>query len=216
MRIFIGHDSRFKDVTKVCEASIRKYQPDADITWLDKEHLKKHGFYGRKDVEGESTEFSFTRFYVPMICNYQGTAMFCDNDFLWKCDPNEMRRYLKKSMALVKHKDYVPRDIKMDGVQNKSYPKKNWSSLMIFNNKEFKNKLSKEYLDNATPSQLHEFKFINDNDIFDLPSRYNCLVGYHNADKARALHYTNGTPLFDAYNKPGKYAEEWLETYKSL
>ncbi len=94
MRIFIGHDTRFKDATKVCEKSIRNYWPDADITWLNKSKLKEAGIYGREDVPGESTEFSFTRFYVQFLCNSEGMALFCDNDFLWKCDPRHLRKYL--------------------------------------------------------------------------------------------------------------------------
>ena len=69
MRIFIGHDSRYKDATKVCKQSILNYWPEADITYLDKAALIKAGIYGREDVEGESTEFSFTRFYVPFLCS---------------------------------------------------------------------------------------------------------------------------------------------------
>ena len=66
IKIFIGHDSRYPEATKVCKASILKYWPEANITYLDKSKLKEIGVYGREDIEGESTEFSFTRFYVPM------------------------------------------------------------------------------------------------------------------------------------------------------
>ena len=101
MRIFIGHDSRYKDATKVCKQSILNYWPEANITYLDKAALIKAGIYGREDVEGESTEFSFTRFYVPLICNYKGIAMFCDNDFLWKCDPRKLRKYINKKKVKI-------------------------------------------------------------------------------------------------------------------
>ena len=84
MRIFIGHDTRYKKATLVCQKSIRDYNPDIKISWLDKHKLKDKGVYGRKDLPGESTEFSFTRFYIPLLMHYKGIAMFCDNDFLWK------------------------------------------------------------------------------------------------------------------------------------
>tara|TARA_R100001163_G_C5055478_1_gene191946 strand:- start:942 stop:1595 length:654 start_codon:yes stop_codon:yes gene_type:complete len=217
MRIFIGHDSRYKDATKVCEKSIKNYWPEADITWLDKAKLKEMNVYGRKDVEGESTEFSFTRFYVPLLCNYKGIAMFCDNDFLWKGDPRLIRRYvnLNQPMAVVKHEDYAVENNKMNGVQNKSYPKKNWSSLMLFRCDHFKNKLTKEYLDNATPAQLHEFHFINEDNIGSIPKDFNCLVGHYDCDNAKALHYTNGGPWFEEYAL-GDLAEEWWKVYESL
>jgi hypothetical protein len=218
LRIFIGHDSRYKDASKVCEKSIKDYFPEANITWLDKSKLKEAGIYGRKEVEGESTEFSFTRFYVPLLCNYEGLAIFCDNDFLWKCDINQAKRFIKnKPLAVVKHDDYEVEQNKMDGIINKSYPKKNWSSLMVFNNPWFKNKLTKEYLDNATPAQLHEFHFINEDNIASIPKQYNCLVNVkgYDMDNAKVLHYTNGGPWFEKY-KDASYSQLWWKVYNSL
>ena len=216
MRIFIGHDSRYRDATLVCAESIKQYWPEADITWLDKAKLKEMNVYGRKDVEGESTEFSFTRFYVPLLCNYEGIAMFCDNDFLWKCDPRQIRKYINLyNLAVVKHDDYEAESNKMDGIVNKSYPKKNWSSLMVFRNKWYKDKLTKEYLDNATPAQLHEFHFINEENIGSIPKEFNSLVGYYDLKGAKALHYTNGGPWFDSY-KDTEASEEWRRVYNSL
>ena len=217
MRIFIGHDSRYKDATKVCAQSIKYHWPEADITWLDKAALIKAGIYGREDVEGESTEFSFTRFYVPLLCNYKGIAMFCDNDFLWKCDPRHIRKYVNNNepMAVVKHDDYEAESNKMNGVQNKSYPKKNWSSLMLFRCNQFENKLTKEYLDNATPAQLHEFHFLNEENIGSIPKEFNCLVGHYDLKGAKALHYTNGGPWVDSY-KDAEASEEWWRVYNSL
>ena len=216
MRIFIGHDSRYKDASKVCKQSILNHWPDADITFLDKAKLKEIGIYGREDVKGESTEFSFTRFYVPLICNYKGVAMFCDNDFVWKCDPRQLRKYInQKPLAVVKHEEYEAKENKMDGVENKNYPKKNWSSLMVFRCNQFKNKLNKDYLDNATPAQLHEFHFLNENNIADIPKKFNCLVGYDDLKGAHALHYTNGGPWFDDY-RDAEASEEWWRIYNSL
>jgi len=217
IRIFIGHDSRYPEASKVCRQSILKYYPNASIVYLDKNLMKANGQYGREDVEGESTEFSFTRFYVPMLMHYNGYAMFCDNDFLWKVDPREITRYLNdKPIAVVKHKDYEAKENKMDGVKNKSYPKKNWSSLMLFNCSKLK-MLTKEYLDNATPAQLHEFHFLNENNIAELPKRYNMLVGIDNCTKenSRALHYTMGGPWFEEY-KDAELSEEWWKIYKTL
>jgi len=218
IKIFIGHDSRYPEATKVCKASILKYWPEANITYLDKAKLKEIGVYGREDIEGESTEFSFTRFYVPMLMNYKGYALFCDNDFLWRVDPREVSRYLgDKPISVVKHDDYKVNSNKMNGVNNKSYPKKNWSSLMLFNCSRLNRKLSKKYLDNATASQLHEFKFLNENDIGEIPKRYNMLVGIDEITKtnARAIHYTEGEPWFDEY-KDSELSEEWWKIYNSL
>tara|TARA_R100000329_G_scaffold123830_1_gene102358 strand:- start:481 stop:1137 length:657 start_codon:yes stop_codon:yes gene_type:complete len=216
LRIFVGHDSRYMDATKVCMQSIRNYYPNADITYLEKSKLKELGIYGREDVEGESTEFSFTRFYCPMIMHYEGISIFCDNDFLWKCDIKEVLDYLGgNAMAVVKHPEYEIQENKMDGAKNKNYPKKNWSSLMVFDNARMKSKLSKAYLDNASPAQLHEFHFINENRIGSIPLEYNSLVGHYDLKDAKALHYTNGGPWFEAW-KETEASEEWWKVYNSL
>ena len=162
MRIFIGHDSKYPQATDVCIKSIRDNGFTGDIQILDKQQLTNSGVYSRSDVKGESTEFSFTRFYVPMLMHYNGIAMFCDNDFLWQCNPEELLQYIKgEKIAVVKHEDYIPISNKMDGIENKSYPRKNWSSLIIYNCSKLKH-LTKEYLDNASPADLHQFKFMCD------------------------------------------------------
>ena len=215
MRIFIGHDSKYPQATDVCVKSIRDNGFTGDIQVLDKQQLTKDGVYSRRDVKGESTEFSFTRFYVPMLMHYNGIAMFCDNDFLWQCNPEELLQYIKgEKIAVVKHKDYTPISNKMDGIKNKSYPRKNWSSLIIYNCSKLKH-LTKEYLDNASPADLHQFKFMCDCCIGEIPKMYNCLVGHYDCSEAKALHYTNGGPWFDQYKNSEK-ASAWWKVYKSL
>ena len=213
MKIFIGHDSKYPQATEVCKKSIIDNGFTGDIEILDKAKLKTKGIYGRKDIKGESTEFSFTRFYVPLLMDYKGIALFCDNDFLWKCNPEETLEYLgDNDVAVVKHPMYSAKGNKMDGVKNKTYPRKNWSSLMLFNceNLTF---VSKEYLDNAPPSLLHELRWAYD--IGEIPMEYNCLVGYYNCDNAKALHYTNGGPWFDKYKNAEK-SLDWWKVYESL
>ena len=215
MRIFIGHDSRFPQATKVCRKSMQNYNNNLDIIFLEKDHLKKFNFYGREDIPGESTEFSFTRFYVPMVCNYDGIAMFCDNDFLWKCDPTEMVKYLgDKAIAVVKHEDMDIKQTKMDGINNKSYPRKNWSSLIIYNCSKLKH-LTKAYLDSAQASELHELKWVEDNEIAEIPRSYNHLVGYYKKhNRIKAIHYTLGGPWFEEY-KNGELSEEWYKVLEN-
>jgi lipopolysaccharide biosynthesis glycosyltransferase len=214
MRIFIGHDSKYPQATKVCRKSMELHNNNLNITYVEKEHLKRINFYGREDLPGESTEFSFTRFYVPMLCNYSGIAMFCDNDFLWKCDPLEVEKYLgDNDIAVVKHEDYEALGIKMNGKENKSYPRKNWSSLIVFNCSKLKH-LSKEYLDNASASDLHELRWADK--IGEIPRSYNHLVGiYKPHNKIKALHYTNGGPWFDEY-KNGEKSLDWWTVYETL
>jgi hypothetical protein len=216
MKIFIGHDSRFMEASLVCAQSILNYWPEADITLLHRSKLEMDGIYKRKPLKGESTEFSFTRFYVPLLSNYEGISLFCDNDFLWQSDPRDLIPYLKnKKMAVVKHADYTATSNKMNGIENKNYPRKNWSSLMLFNSALFKYTLSEDYLNSATASDLHELRFCDDASIGSIPIEYNCLVGHYNCDNAKALHYTNGGPWFDDY-KHAEHSEKWWKIYKSL
>jgi hypothetical protein len=218
MKIFIGSDSRHMKATRVCIQSIKNNSKKEDhkIMFLDKAKLRDIGLYGRGDVVGESTEFSFTRFYVPLLCNYNGIAMFCDNDFLWKCNPKEIEGYLKgKAVAVVKHEDYEIKGSKMDGVVNKAYPRKNWSSLILFDCSKLKC-LSKKFLDNASPADLHQFAWVEDSEIAEIPISYNHLVGhYKKHNKIKALHYTNGGPWFDEH-KDGELSEEWWKVYETL
>ena len=218
MKIYIGHDSRFSKATRVCKKSIEDHSNigEHEIKYLDKKSLIKVGAYGRKTVKGESTEFSFTRFYVPMLSHYQGISLFVDNDFVFKCNPVEMLQYLRnKPVACVKHKLEKIHGDKMDGVKNKSYPRKCWSSLMLFDNKKLKH-LTKDYLDNASPADLHQFAWVKDNEIGRIPLKYNHLVGYYKKHKyIKAIHYTQGGPWFESY-KNGELSEEWWKVYKSL
>jgi hypothetical protein len=218
MKIYIGHDSRFPQATRVCRRSIEDYSKKGEhqIKYLDKKSLTRVGIYGRENYPGESTEFSFTRFYVPMLCHYQGKALFVDNDFVFKCNPTEIEHYLReKPVACVKHNLGNIHGSKMDGVENKSYPKKCWSSLMLFDNSKLKH-LTKEYLDNASPADLHQFAWVKDNEIGRIPLKYNHLVGYYRKHKyIKAIHYTQGGPWFESY-KDGELSEEWWTVYKSL
>jgi len=218
MKIFIGHDSRHSKATRVCKKSILSHskQGEHKVTYLDKALLTKIGIYGRKDVPGESTEFSFTRFYVPLLTHFKEKALFCDNDFLWKCNPSEIEKYIKeKPVAVVKHDLKEVHEDKMDGIKNKWYPKKCWSSLIYFDCEKLKN-LSKEYLDNATPKELHEFGWVDEKDISEIPRSYNHLIGYYEKhNRIKALHYTQGGPWFDEH-KNNELSEEWWKVYKSL
>tara|TARA_Y100000766_G_C18882627_1_gene594226 strand:+ start:711 stop:1361 length:651 start_codon:yes stop_codon:yes gene_type:complete len=216
MKIFIGHDSKYPQATDVCIKSIRDNGFKGDIQILDKKKLIRDGVYSREDVEGESTEFSFTRFYVPLLSDYKGISMFCDNDFLWKCNPEELLDYMDNhKLGVVMHDDYEATGTKMDGIVNKTYPRKNWSSLMVFKNEGFKDILVKEYLDNASPAELHQIKWACNKCVSSIPKKYNCLVGHYDCTNAKALHYTNGGPWFDKYKNSEK-SLEWWKVYESL
>jgi lipopolysaccharide biosynthesis glycosyltransferase len=148
-----------------------------------------------------------TRFLVPYLCNYQGTSIFIDCDMLVKTDILELLPYLGTfhDVAVCQH-DYVPKtEIKATGIQT-NYPKKNWSSLMVFNNEKCKI-LTPDYVNSGHPSTLHRFNWAKD--IGRIPLEYNWLVGeYDHNDNAKILHYTLGTPCFPEYANCD-HSEEW-------
>jgi lipopolysaccharide biosynthesis glycosyltransferase len=184
------------------------------INALKKQELEKFGIFKRKDNTG-STEFTYTRFLAPYLNNYEGYAVFCDSDFLWNCDIIELLHYIKKTeyaVMCVQH-DYTicPTKKKMDGQVQEHYPRKNWSSLMVFNCSHPSTKnLTVEAVNNQSPAWLHRMNWCKDEEIGNLPIEYNYLVGYyHKIPRPKAIHYTDGGPWYKDY-KNVDYAEDWL------
>ena len=92
-------------------------------------------FYNRVIDPLASTEFTYSRFLVPSLMNYKGWAVFCDCDFIFLDDVAKLFKNLDKEKAIycVQH-DYTPKEKhKMDGQQQTIYPRKNWSSFIVFN-----------------------------------------------------------------------------------
>ena len=216
MRIFIGYESRYPETYEVCKASILRFNKAHDIQPIIKEEMVDKGYH--RPVQGESTDFAFTRFLVPYLCDYTGYALFCDSDFLWRSDPQEICSFKEKKYAVhvVKHAQLVVSEhSKMNNKVNRPYNKKYWSSLMYINCSKAQN-LTIESINNADASDLHGFKWLkNDNEIGDLPVTYNTLVGYYNIANPKAVHFTDGGPWLISYeNVP--YADEWKKIYDNL
>ena len=171
------------------------------------------GLYTRARGATESTEFSLTRFLVPLLSRYQGWSLFMDCDMLCRADIAELAACTKgagdKAILVCKH-DYVPRTERkfLNQVQTK-YPRKNWSSLMLFNNARCA-ALTPDYVNKASGLDLHRFTWLNDNEIGSIPIRWNWLVGEYEHDPgAKIVHYTLGGPYFDEY-RDCDYAAEWF------
>ena len=120
---------------QVCKHSILSKQPDAEVIPLKQQELRDAGWYSRPVDKLASTEFTFTRFLVPVLTNYEGWAVFCDCDFLWQIDIKELFKKAddRYAVMVVKH-DYQPSaNTKMDGCVQHPYPRKNWSSMVLWN-----------------------------------------------------------------------------------
>lgn len=209
LRIFIGWDSRFPEPAHVLRYSLRKHSSiPLDIKYLDLGELaEKHGFDRRHDPLA-STEFTYTRFLVPYLCGYEGKAVFMDNDMLCFSDIKELDELDMQSLALrvVKH-DYRPTNtVKMYGCPQTSYPRKNWSSLMIMNCGMLRI-WTKEIVATAGGAFLHRFEDIPDERIGDLPHTWNSLDVMD--ESTALLHYTNGGPWFEQYENHA-HADVWF------
>ena len=124
-------------------------------------------------------------------------------------------RSADKAVLVCKH-DYVPRTERkfLDQVQTK-YPRKNWSSVMLFNNARCR-ALTPEYVNKASGLDLHRFNWLKDGEIGDIPLEWNWLVGeYDHKPAVKIVHYTLGGPYFDDY-RDCDYAEEWREEHRRL
>ena len=221
LKIFIGWDSREPIAADVCKFSLEAHASiPVDIRYLKQKDLIKQKIYNRPEDKLGSTEFTFTRFLIPYLAQFKGWAIFVDCDFLFlddvakvldQADPN-------KAVQVVQH-DYKPTETtKMDGQKQHLYPRKNWSSFILFNCEHPENRqLSNGFVNSASGRLLHRFQWLEDKDIGSLSHEWNWLVGWYKEPrdgKPRALHYTLGGPWFEEW-KDCEYANEW-NRYKDL
>jgi len=189
---------------------LRNSSQPVSITPLAKQHMKS--FYSRERSSIESTDFSFTRFLVPYLSDYSGWSIFMDCDMLMTGDIAELwsMRDANYAVMCVKH-DYVARDdVKFLGSIQTKYEKKNWSSVMLFNNASC-TVLTPEVVAQESGLFLHQYKWLsNDGQIGGLPTTWNYLVGEMTMPTTpKLIHYTLGGPYFDSYREC-EYANLWF------
>lgn len=211
IRVFIGFDSREAVAYSVLTYSIqmRASRPVA-IAPLMLSQL--HGVFDRERHPLQSTEFSFSRFLTPFLSDYSGWSIFMDCDMLALDDIAKLweLRNDRYAVMVVKH-EHTPRETTkfLDQPQSQ-YQKKNWSSVVLFNNARCR-ALSPEYVSTASGLELHQFKWLGDDALIgSLPPRWNHLVGY-DAPRADAalVHFTLGGPYFDEY-RDCEYSKDWF------
>lgn len=174
--------------------------------------MLKHDFR-RKVDETQSNEFSYSRFLVPYLCDYQGWAVFSDCDMLMRVDAAELwaLRDPDKAVMVVKH-NYTPKDkTKYLGNKQEAYPRKNWSSVVLWNCSHPANRiLTPGYVETATGATLHRFSWLTDSMIGELPVEWNHLVSeYAPNPQAKIVHWTVGFPGFHEYQH-AEFADEWF------
>jgi hypothetical protein len=212
IRIFIGYDSReiaawhvlshsiiTRSTQPVCIAPLALHQLDG-LMWRDRNAL-------------QSTDFSFSRFLTPSLSGYEGWSLFMDCDMLVLDDIAKLwaLRDDRYAVMCVKHDHRPAETVKFLGAPQTPYGKKNWSSVMMFNNARCR-ALTPEFVNQASGLELHQFKWLDDEALIgELPSAWNHLVGYSTPiSKPSNVHFTIGGPYFDEY-ADCDFSAEWRQ-----
>lgn len=236
--VFIGYDERQDLAYRTCKESIllntEADEEELSIRPLKLSTLREKGLYYRAaNVDGQgrrtdvidgqpfSTDFSFSRFLVPILvdrgeCPVAEWYMFVDSDFVFTDDIMKLLDEADptKPISVVKHnyKQEGHETKKMDNQWQTPYNRKLWSSLMLFNNTAWSNTFPENsarntynvnFVNTATGSDLHQLKFFADEEIGSLSEAWNFIPSHSEeripVEKAKAIHYTEGTPLMKNY-----------------
>ena len=224
LTVYIGWDSREPIAADVCKHSILKHASiEVKIVMLKQNDLRKRGLYWREVDKLASTEFTFTRFLVPELNNFEGTAIFMDSDMVLTTDILELVNEVDptKAVSCVQHDYTPPEGVKMDGQKQLAYPRKNWSSMVVWNcGHKANRKITKELVNDPeiTGAYLHRFSWLSDKHIGSLGPQWNWLVGWYVEGRdgvPNLLHYTEGGPWFSNHENCA-YADVWNRYHKSF
>lgn len=212
IRIFIGHDHVEEVAFHVlCNSIWRRASVPVSIIPIMKHQMDT--LIDRPREPEQSNEFTFTRWLVPYLCHYSGYAIFMDCDMLVMDDIAKLWALRSPNYAVqcVKHNHVPNEETKFLGMLQTAYEKKNWASMMIFNNAMCR-KLTPYYINNATRLELHQFGWLGDDSLIgELPERWNHLVDVQPYKQAVSnVHYTLGGPYFDEY-QDCYYNREWFD-----
>jgi len=210
IRIFIGYDPREAVAFHVCSNSIiRQASCPVSITPLA---LNTFNEYKETHSDG-SNQFIYSRFLTPALSDFMGWAIFVDGDMILRDDILKLwnLRDESKAVMVVKHDYKTKMTEKYLGSKNEDYPRKNWSSVILWNCSHPKNRiLTPNFIEKSTGAQLHRFTWLEDNDIGELPKEWNWLdVEYDYNPDAKLVHYTLGTPCFHEFAHQGSFSGEW-------
>lgn len=207
--VFIGYDPREAIAYHVCSNSIiRNSTKPVAIVPLALNNLRD---YAETHVDG-SNQFIYSRFLVPSLMNYDGWALFIDGDMILRDDIDRLwaLRDATKAVQCVHHSYETKMETKYLGASNQNYPRKNWSSVVLWNCSHPANReVTPEMIQKSTGSYLHRFTWLPDELIGELPVEWNWLPDeFGSNEDASLLHYTLGTPCFHDFALT-PMADEW-------
>lgn len=214
--VYVGWDSREDIAYQVCRHSLLKRASiPVTVEPIRQQDLREQGLYTRDLDPLASTEFTYTRFFVPHLQNHQGWALFCDCDFLWLADIKGLVDLIDDRYAIMcVHHDHRPREeTKMDNQLQTQYPRKNWSSMVLYNCGHPANlALTAAVANTETGAYLHRFQWLEDDLIGAVPETWNWLEGWCQKPETghpNVVHMTRGGPWFDEWREVD-YADLWL------
>ena len=219
LKIFIGYDPKEAVAFHVLSHSLleRSSKP-ISIVPINLRNLKN--LYSRQHDQRQSNEFSFSRFLVPYLCNYEGFGVYMDCDMLALGDISTVLNDIDENHAVsvVKH-DYESKvKVKYLGNKQYSYPRKNWSSFIVWNCAHpSNNAVNLDFIGDADAATLHRFLWLKDEEIGELSITWNWLVGEYDNPKEdiKVLHWTLGGPYFDDYSN-AEFSDEWRKEFESM
>ena len=216
IRIVVGYDQKESVAYHVFTQSVLE-KSSAPISFipLSVNTLK---IYKETHADG-SNEFIYSRFLTPFLMNFSGWAIFADGDMVCNSDIAELwaLRDENKAVQVVKHNYKTKKTVKYLGNKNEDYPRKNWSSLILWNCGHPDNKiLTPKFIQEKLGSFLHRFSWLDDSHIGELPLEWNWLaIEYPDNPNANIVHYTLGTPCFREYSQ-GSMADYWHAVYQRV
>ena len=216
VKIYIGFDQREAIAYHAFVQSLIDHASiPLDITPLAVKTLKGY----EEKHEDKSNDFVYSRFLTPFLNDFKGWAIFVDGDMICQTDIKELLdlRDGSKALQVVKHDYKTKANQKYLGNINQDYPRKNWSSVILWNCTHTKHKiLTPDFIANQTGKYLHRFSWLEDEEIGELPKEWNWLATeYPKNEQANIIHYTLGTPCFKDY-RDAEMSDIWFKKYDRL
>ena len=212
MRVYVGWDSNETQSYELALHTLCRYSHGGvDAIPLRRNELKDAGVFWRPNDPNATTEFTITRFLIPHLMGYEGWALYVDCDVLFRTDVAELFAIKDERYAVMcVHHEYEPGIVyKKTGSLQQPYPRKNWSSVVLWNCGHGSNaRLTVDEVNGRPPSFLHRFQWLRDDEVGELPGEWNHLVGWSDNQEPKLLHFTEGAPNISSHRFCG-YHDVW-------
>jgi len=216
INVVVGFDQRESIAYHTfCQSIIEKASLPVSFVPLAINTLKDY----KETHTDKSNDFVYSRFLTPHLQDFKGWAIFADGDMICQADIKELwdLRDESKALLVVKHEYQTKAHQKYLGNINENYPRKNWSSVILWNCAHPKHRiLTPEFIANQTGKYLHRFSWLDDADIGELSPEWNWLaIEYPENKNAKLIHYTLGTPCFKDYQDT-EMSDIWHQTQQRV